>query len=200
VTSDLTAAVVRLITGVVARWHGCEPDTRPRIYFANHTSNLDAPTLWAALPDAVRAVTRPVAARDYWAADRIRRYLAEQVLHALLIERKAPTARDNPISQMVDAIGSTGSLILFPEGGRFPGPDPMPFKSGLYHLAKKRPDVEFVPVLLDNMNRILPKGEFLPVPLIASATFGTPLRLEEGEARDTFLERARAAVIALRSL
>jgi len=198
-TEQLVANLFRLCTGVQARWTGCEPSLEPRIYFANHTSNLDGPTLWAALPPEVRHVCRPVAARDYWSGTRMRQFLAEQVFHALLIERKQPTPRDNPIAQMLEAIGECGSLILFPEGGRFPGPDPVPFKSGLFHLAKKRPDLDLVPVLLDNMNRILPKGEFLPVPLLASVTFGEPIRLDAGEPRDVFLERARQSVIALRS-
>ena len=99
---------------------------------------------------------------------------------------------------MLAAIGDSHSLILFPEGGRFSGPDPQPFKSGLFHLAKKRPEIELVPVLLDNMNRVLPKGELLPVPIISSVTFGSPIRLEPNERRDEFLVRAREAVIGIR--
>ncbi|MBS0261108.1 MAG: 1-acyl-sn-glycerol-3-phosphate acyltransferase [Planctomycetes bacterium] len=197
-TSDLTATMLRLLTGVRAHWRGCEPDLRQRIYFANHSSHLDAPTLWAALPPALRQLTCPVAARDYWTAGRLRRYLATHVFHAVLVERKTPTARDNPIDDMLRALGDQRSLILFPEGGRFTGPDPVEFKSGLFHLAKKRPDLELIPVLLDNLNRVLPKGELLPAPLIASATFGAPLRLEPDEPRSEFLSRARQAIIALR--
>lgn len=197
-TPQLTVAFLRLLTGVTGHWRGCPPDTRQRIYFANHSSNLDGPALWACLPEPVRRLTRPVAARDYWGANRVRRHFAENVFNAVLIERKAPTARDNPIEEMLRAIGDRHSLILFPEGGRFPGPDPVEFKSGLFHLAKKRPDLELVPVLLDNLNRVLPKGELLPIPLIASATFGTPIRLETGEGRDVFLGRARQSLIAMR--
>lgn len=198
-TRQLTIAVLRLLTGVTGHWKGCAPDSRQRVYFANHSSNLDGPALWASLPDPLRRLTRPVAARDYWQANRVRRHFAEGVFNALLIERKAPTARDNPIEQMLSALGDRHSLILFPEGGRFSGPDPVEFKSGLYHLARKRPDLELIPVLLDNLNRVLPKGDLLPVPLIASVTFGTPIQLEAGEPRDVFLARARNAVISLRT-
>jgi 1-acyl-sn-glycerol-3-phosphate acyltransferase len=199
-TADLMAILARTISGVNARWVGCKPDTKQRIYFANHTSNLDALVLWAVLPPEVRALTRPVAARDYWAAGRLRRYLAEKVLYAILIERKKPTAHDNPIEQIIEAMGDTGSIIIFPEGGRFSGPDPMPFKSGLYHLARKRPVVELVPVLMDNLNRILPKGEVLPVPLLGSVTFGTAIQLLDGESKPAFLERAWRDVVKLRDL
>jgi 1-acyl-sn-glycerol-3-phosphate acyltransferase len=188
----------RLISGATGRWLGCAPDKRQRIYFANHTSNLDALVLWAVLPPEVRAMTKPVAARDYWTATKIRRYIADKVFHAILIERKKPTAHDNPIAQIIEAMSGGYSIIIFPEGGRFLQPEPMPFKSGLYHLAEKLPNVELVPVLMDNLNRILPKGEVLPVPLIGHVTFGAPIQLLPDETKPGFLERARAEVMRLR--
>lgn len=199
-TAKLMVGLAKLVSGASAHWVGCAPDPRQRIYFANHGSNLDALVLWAVLPPALRALTTPVAARDYWTAGRCRRYLASHVFHAILIERKKPTARDNPIQQILAAMGRERSIIIFPEGGRFSGPDPVPFKSGLYHLALKRPDVELIPVLVDNLNRILPKGEFLPVPLIGGVTFGAPMQVQPGEAKPAFLERARTALIRLRDV
>jgi 1-acyl-sn-glycerol-3-phosphate acyltransferase len=120
------------------------------------------------------------------------------VFHAILIERKKVTAHDNPIDQMLEALGNTYSIIIFPEGGRNPGPEVGPFKSGIYHLAKKRPDLELIPVHIDNVNRILPKGEVLPVPFLSCISFGSPMRLEPGEDKPTFLGRAHAAVSKLK--
>jgi 1-acyl-sn-glycerol-3-phosphate acyltransferase len=193
----LLVAIAKLVSGANVRWVGCAPDVRQRVYFANHTSNLDALVIWASLPPPVRELTRPVAARDYWIKDPLRRHLANQVLHAVLIERKKPTVRDNPLADMLAALGDRHSLIIFPEGGRQTGMEMAPFKGGLFHLAKDRPDVECVPVLIENLNRILPKGEFLPVPLLGSLSFGTPIKLEAGEGKTGFLERAQAAVRAL---
>jgi 1-acyl-sn-glycerol-3-phosphate acyltransferase len=189
---------VRLLCGVQAHWQGVAPEPKPRIYFANHTSNLDALVIWSALPPALRALTRPVAARDYWQEDAVRRYLALRVFNAVLIERKKVTAHDNPIEAMVEAMGDRHSLIIFPEGGRNPGPEPAPFKAGLFHLARHRPDAELVPVFLENLNRVLPKGEVLPVPMLCSLTMGSPVRPLEGETKPDFLERARLAVWNLR--
>jgi 1-acyl-sn-glycerol-3-phosphate acyltransferase len=194
----LMVVLAKLISGARARWAGCGPDTRQRIYFANHTSHLDALVLWAVLPPPVRTLTRPVAARDYWTASRIRKRIAEDVFHAVLIERRKPTTDNNPLEDMLGALGEKHSLIVFPEGSRGTGPDPGPFKSGLFHLAKRRPDVELVPVLMDNLNRILPKGEVLPVPLLGSVSFGTPIKLEPDEEKALFLSRARAAILSLR--
>lgn len=197
-TSHLVVLLVQLLCGARARWLGTDPDTRQRIYFANHTSHLDVVVLWAALPPPVRALVRPVAARDYWTQSRLHLHLATHVFNALLIERRKVTIHENPLKDMLEALGQHHSLIVFPEGGRFPGPEPKPFKSGLYHLAKRRPDIELVPVLLENLNRILPKGEVLPVPLLGSITIGYPIRLLEDEAKSEFLERARRAVWDLR--
>lgn len=195
----LLAAIARLITGTNARWIGCAPDSRQRVYFANHTSNLDALVIWASLPPLLRDRTRPVAARDYWVKGKLRRYLANHVFNAVLIERKHPTPHDNPLADMLNALGDRNSLIIFPEGGRQTGTEMAPFKGGLFHLAKDRPDVELVPVLIENLNRILPKGEFLPVPLLGGVSFGAPMRLEAGEEKSAFLNRAQAAVKTLQS-
>jgi 1-acyl-sn-glycerol-3-phosphate acyltransferase len=198
-TSLLLTGTVRLLCGVRAHWQGCDPVPRQRIYFANHTSNLDALVIWAALPPSLRTTTRPVAARDYWQKGPIRRYLAHHVFHAILIERQKVTAGTNPLTAMIAAMGTTDSLIIFPEGGRKGGPEPEAFKSGLYHLAKQKPDVELIPVYLENLNRVLPKGESLPVPTLCSLTLGAPLRLASGETKPDFLERARLAVWNLRN-
>jgi 1-acyl-sn-glycerol-3-phosphate acyltransferase len=168
------------------------------VYFANHSSHLDAVVLWAALPGPLRERTRPVGARDYWQANRIRSWLAQRIFNALLIERQKVTTRDNPLRDMLAALDEGDSLILFPEGTRSSGLEPQRFKSGLFHLAKERPYVELLPVYLENLNRILPKGEFLPVPLLGSVTIGSPVRLNPGESRDAFLDRTRQAVLTLR--
>ncbi len=195
----IAAAIVRLITGVQARWVGCLPEAKQRIYFGNHVSNLDGPVIWAALPGSLRVTTRPVAARDYWLGSPLRRYLACRVLNALLIERKHITHENNPLRDMEAAIDAGASLIIFPEGRRQDDEDGglLPFKPGIWHLAKRRPEVELIPVHLENLNRIFPRGDFIYVPLIASATFGAPLHLADGEDKAVFLERCRAAITAL---
>jgi 1-acyl-sn-glycerol-3-phosphate acyltransferase len=199
-TSQLLAIIAKLLSGASARWIDCQPDTCQRVYFANHTSHLDAIVLWSALPSPVRAVTRPVAAKDYWTKGVVRRYLANQVFNALLIDRENIKVHQSPVDLMIQAIGDTHSLIVFPEGHRNTGPEMGEFKSGLYYLCKKRPDLELVPVHLDNMNRILPRGEFLPVPLLSCITFAPPIWLEAGESKMDFLRRARESVARLKDL
>lgn len=197
-TRTLLAAIARLLSGASARWIDCQPDACQRVYFANHTSHLDALVLWSALPAEVRVVTRPVAAKDYWEAGRIRRYLSTQVFEALLIDRRQIKVHQSPVDLMLKEIGDKYSLIVFPEGHRSADGEIHEFKSGLYYLAKKRPDLELVPVHIDNLNRVLPRGEVLPVPLLSCITFGPPIWLEAGEPKADFLLRAREAVRRLK--
>ncbi|HVU89072.1 MAG TPA: lysophospholipid acyltransferase family protein [Pirellulales bacterium] len=194
------AALARLISGASVRWIDCQPDTCQRVYFANHTSHLDVLVLWASLPRKVRNLTRPVAAKDYWEKGFVRRFIAMNIFDALLIDRKEIKVHQSPVDLMLKSMGDRYSLIVFPEGHRNTGPDLDEFKSGLYYLAKKRPDLELVPVHIDNVNRVLPRGEFLPVPLLSCITFGPPMWLENQEPKMDFLRRARNAVRRLKDL
>lgn len=123
--------LARFLSGASIRWVDCQPDTCQRIYFANHTSHLDAIVLWSALPAPVRRLTRPVAAKDYWMAGPTRRYLSRRVFNALLIDRTKIKVHRSPVDMMLKEIGDRFSLIVFPEGGRTSGPDVGEFKSGL---------------------------------------------------------------------
>ena len=198
-TSTLLAVIARILSGASVRWIGSQPDTCQRVYFANHTSHLDAIVLWSTLPAAVRALTRPVAAKDYWEKGVVRRYMA-RTFNALLIDRTDIKVHRSPVDVMLREIGERYSLIVFPEGSRNTESEIQEFKSGLYYLAKKRRDLELMPVHIDNLNRVLPRGEFLPVPLLSLVTFGPPMWLENGEAKTDFLHRARDAVRNLKDL
>jgi 1-acyl-sn-glycerol-3-phosphate acyltransferase len=282
-TGWLLLGIVRLLTGAQARWYGCPPKAEQRIYFANHQSHADLVMIWAALPEELRSITRPIAARDYWANTPVKRWITTEVFNAVYVERAAtapsaaaaapepvqagpapepavaaapaeriepsmepllpaappvaetvnelqgeldlpapppppppvapppfvaqptppaepaPPASD-PLAPLVEALRSGDSIIIFPEGTRGHTGEPQKFKSGLYTLATMFPDVVLVPAWIDNVQRVMPKGEIVPVPILCSVTFGAPIRVEDNEERRPFLDRARAAVIALRDV
>lgn len=189
--------LVRVLVGAYPRWIGSVPSANQRIYFANHSSHMDTLVLWAALPYGLRANTRPVAALDYWGNGGIRQQIAQHELNVVMIDRARENPDADPLEPLHDALGNGFSLIFFPEGTRQPQRLPGPFKSGLYRLAQAFPQVELIPVYLENLHRSMPKGALLPVPIISSVSFGASLRLGDGEEKDMFLERARAAVVAL---
>lgn len=191
-------AFARAVTGVRANWTAAPPEPGPRVYFANHNSHGDFVLIWTVLPRPLRRATRPVAGADYWDRGTLRRFIGRRVFRSVLVERGGSTRTHDPIADMAEALAGGDSLILFPEGTRNTSAERLlAFKSGLYHLARARPETELVPVWIDNLNRVMPKGEILPVPLLCSVSFGAALRLEEGEDKAAFLERMRAAMLAL---
>lgn len=195
----LVTGFARLVTGVRPEWRGCAPSSARRVYFANHASHGDFVLIWTVLPAALRARTRPVAARDYWGGDGLRGFVGRSVFNAALIDRIPDKSRPHPIDTLRAILAEGSSLIFFPEGTRNTTDEVLlPFKSGLYHLAHGDNETEFVPVWIDNLSRVMPKGQFLPIPLLCSVTFGTPIRLETDETKDAFLQRAREALLAIR--
>jgi 1-acyl-sn-glycerol-3-phosphate acyltransferase len=254
-TGRVLLGLIRLLTGAQARWWGCPPKAEQRIYFANHQSHLDLVMIWAALPEELRSITRPIAARDYRATTPFKRWITTEVFNAIYVERggsapapapapapAAPRERIEPVFEeamplvdpepvdamqgelplasppadappapqpgsaeallplqpLIEALQSGDSIIIFPEGTRGNTGEPQKFKSGLYTLAQMFPEVVLVPAWIDNVQRVMPKGEVVPVPILCSVTFGAPIRLEDSEERRPFLDRARECVIALR--
>ena len=199
--SQLLAAgfsgAIRALTGARALWR-CAPSADHRVYYGNHVSHGDFVMIWSALPPALRRDVRPVAGAEYWQRDGLRRYLIREVFNGVLIERDPAQRKRDAIETLCEAVDGGSSLILFPEGTRNQSDESLlPFKSGLYHLARCRPELEFVPVWIDNLARVMPKGKLLPLPLLCTATFGDTLRLQADEGKDAFLERARGALLAL---
>jgi 1-acyl-sn-glycerol-3-phosphate acyltransferase len=202
--ASATATAIRLfaraITAVQATWSGCAPEMVQRVYFANHTSNGDFVLIWTVLPERMRMRTRPVAASDYWLTGKLKAFIGQDVFNAVLIDRRPDVRTEDPVAQMVQALDDGASLILFPEGQRNASDAPLlPLKTGLYHLARQRPNIELVPVWVANLNRVMPKGEVIPIPLVCTVTFGTPMRMTNGEGKDDFLARAAAALLATRA-
>jgi 1-acyl-sn-glycerol-3-phosphate acyltransferase len=192
----LIRGTLHVLTGVQAHWRGCGPTGVQRVYFANHSSHADFVLIWTALPAGLRRLTRPVAARDYWSHGALRQYLIHHVFRGVLISRGIDREH-NPIADMGEALKAGSSLILFPEGTRGAGGEVQAFKPGIHHLAQAFPNVELVPVWLDNAYRVMPKGALLPVPLLCSVTFGDPIRIGDCEPRAEFLERLRLALTKL---
>jgi 1-acyl-sn-glycerol-3-phosphate acyltransferase len=197
VVSLFLLGLIRVLTGAQARWQGCPPKAEQRIYFANHQSHADLVLMWAALPEELRSITRPIAAKDYWTRSALKRWITTAVFNAIYVDR-VKTGEQDPLEPLVTALEQGDSIILFPEGTRGNHEEPQAFKSGLYNLALKFPGVVLVPAWINNVQRVMPKGEVVPVPILCSVTFGAPIALGEDEERTHFLVRARQAVMALR--
>ena len=204
----LLATIARLITGAQGHWYGSPPKAEQRIYFANHQSHFDWVLIWAALPRDLRTITRPIAARDYWTSSPLKHWITREVFNAVYVSRTRPQGAsgagsaddEDPLEPLMDALRNGDSLVIFPEGTRGNKGDPAAFKAGLYHLAEAFPEVQLIPAWIDNVQRVMPKGEVVPVPILCSVTFGAPLTLQADEDKRAFLDRARTAVVDLRSV
>lgn len=195
--ATLIISGARLLTGARSLWLGCAPQAVQRIYFANHSSHGDFVLLWASLPPTLRSITRPVAGADYWLKSPLRRYIINRVFNGVMVDRERKETDYNPLQPMLDALENGDSLIIFPEGTRNPEEGLLPFKSGLYHLAKAYPQAQLIPVWIANLNRVMPKGRVLPLPLLCTISFGAALALGEEETKAQFLERSRDALLSL---
>ncbi len=196
----LILTLAHTITAVRGSWRGVGPVKRQRVYFVNHNSHGDFVLVWTVLPANLRANTRPVAGSDYWMTSRLKRFIGQSVFNAVLIDRNPETRQADPVETMVEALDAGDSLILFPEGTRnMTEKVLLPFKPGLFHLACARPDIDMVPVWIENLNRVMPKGALVPIPLICTVTFGDAMRLEADETKQDFLKRAEVALLDLSS-
>ena len=190
--------ITSFITGVTSR-HASDLAFTPtnKVYYANHASHGDFVLVWISLPKTWRMLTQPVAGADYWLGSKLKAFIAEQVFRVLLIDRQHDPKQ--AIAAMDGALKQGKSLILFPEGTRNTTDDQvlLPFKSGLYHLARENENVEFVPVWINNINRVLPKGKILPIPLLCDVRIGEVIKKLPDEDKTEFLTRTRQALLDL---
>lgn len=197
----LTRRGARLLTGARSIWLGAQPEMKQRIYYANHNSHIDFILLWSSLPPDIRRMTRPVAASDYWMKDRLRRFLIQDTFSGVTIQRHRKDQSD-PLQPVKDVLTGGYSIIFFPEGTRNLEDDIqlLPFKSGLFHLSQQFPEVEVIPVWISNLKRVMPKGAIVPLPLLSTVIFGTPLVLNKFNDKIQFLNYAQQELLKLKEV
>ena len=197
----LTRRGARLLTGARSLWIGCEPIHKQRIYYANHNSHIDFILLWSSLPKIMRRQTKPVAASDYWLKDGFRQFLIKDTFNGVTIQRNREDQTD-PLQPVKDALAQGYSIIFFPEGTRNLNDDIdlLPFKSGLYNLHQQFPEIEIVPVWISNLKRVMPKGAFIPLPLLSTVCFGCPLKQHLEMDKTAFIDYAHKQLLELKEV
>jgi len=148
------------------------------ILAANHNSHLDVPLLFSVLPARRLALTRPVAARDYFEKRPLFFRFVDALFRPVWIDRGAPA--EEAVGAMLDALDAGESLVIFPEGTRGAPGRIGRFRGGVGRLAGKRPDVPVVPVFLHGPERALPKESAVPLPLWNRVLVGPPQRCGAG--------------------
>ncbi|MDG2139425.1 MAG: lysophospholipid acyltransferase family protein [Flavobacteriales bacterium] len=168
-------------------------DKKQFILIANHNSHMDTMALMSAIPSRYIHRVHPIAARDFFGGSLFKKILMRYLVNATLIKRDRTDSENDPIDSMDKMLKKARSLILYPEGSRgIPG-IMSNFKRGLGYLIQRNPEVDVIPVYLDNIYKTLPKGKNVILPYNCSITFGDPIKFESLE-MDDILHTAEKAI------
>jgi long-chain acyl-CoA synthetase len=166
----------------------------PALLIANHASHLDSLTVLAVLPEARRRRTAVAAAADYFFGDRRRALAASLALGAFPFHRTGPVAAS--LSHCGDLADAGYGLLVFPEGSRSTSGRLARFKPGIGLLAREL-GLPVVPIYLDGLFGVLPKGRTLPRPGRVRVVVGAPLRVDPALSNAEAAARLESALRAL---
>ncbi len=198
----------RLLRPGVSGLENLEALEPPVIFAANHQSHLDTPLILLALPRKWRYSVAPAMYKEYFtphfspeghtawqrAMSSLQYYLIALMFNAFPIPQQEAGAGES-LRYAGDLVSDGWSLLIFPEGERRPGGQMGEFRPGVGLLASKL-KVPVVPVHLEGVDRVLPRGEFRPRPGETRVVFGRPLYLREGDPQ-ALANRVEQAVRAL---
>jgi long-chain acyl-CoA synthetase len=146
----------------------------PVLFASNHTSHLDTAAIISAMPRRVRSRLTVAAAADYWfAGGRLAAWSGALMFNAF------PFSRGGNIRPSLERCGVLldrgWSVLVYPEGTRSTTGQIGEFKSGVGLLAVEL-HVPVVPIRVNGLDRVLPKGNKLPRRSHVDVTFGEPMR------------------------
>jgi len=167
------------------------------ILIANHNSHMDTMALMSAIPSRFIHRVHPIAARDFFGGSLFSRILMRYLVNATLIRRDREDPDRDPIDDMDKMLKKQRSLILYPEGSRgIPG-KMSNFKRGLGYLVQRNPNINVIPVYLENIYKTLPKGKKLILPYNCSIKFGEPIKFNSLEMED-ILKTAEKEILKIK--
>ncbi|MEX2158731.1 MAG: GYD domain-containing protein [Dehalococcoidia bacterium] len=157
----------------------------PALIIANHTSHFDTPAVLNVLPPSLRERTAVAAAADRFYRANMRTWWFSLFWNTFPIQRGGgKAALDYPMWLLKHG----WSILIFPEGGRFKPGQVKRFHHGPAIMAMMA-KVPVVPVYMEGLDKIMPKGQRSPTPGPVNVRIGAPITLEgiesvpEGTAR-----------------
>ncbi len=162
---------------------------RVAVYASNHTSYMDTPVIFAALPFQFRILAK----KDLWRWPLIGWYLRRSGQMPIDIEN--PHATLSSLGGAVKALRAGMPLFVFPEGGRTPNGELRPFLSGAAYLAI-RAQVPLVPIALSGVYDLLPMHTRHFYPSKLTLRVGEPIETKGMTVRQNgeLTERLRIAI------
>lgn len=145
------------------------------IVIANHSSHFDSPVVYSALPGRIRNKLAMAAAADKFYASRKKR-----VWWPSLFQCAFPVHRGGGTKQLeypMSLLKGGWSILIYPEGGRSKSGQIARFKAGPAIMAMQA-KVPVIPVYMEGLRAIMPKGNRNATPGPAMARIGKPISLE----------------------
>ncbi len=164
--------VILVVIGLNVRRQEKLPDHGPAVVIANHNSHLDTLVLMTLFGMKRLKDVQPVAAADHFLRNPLIAWFSLNIIGILPIQREVKGVRSDPLAGICEALDNDKILILFPEGSRGDPEIREEFKTGVAHIAKRRPEVPFTPVFMHGLGRSLPKGEGILVPFFCDVFVG----------------------------
>jgi 1-acyl-sn-glycerol-3-phosphate acyltransferase len=142
------------------------------IVIANHSSHFDTPVTLASLPGGIRSKVLIAAAADKFYGSRRKRTWWYSLFHGTF-----PVHRGGGTKQLeypMSLFKRGWSILIYPEGGRSKSGQVQKFKHGVAIMAMQC-NVPVIPIYIEGLRDVMPKGQREPRPAAVSARIGKPV-------------------------
>ena len=168
--------------------------SRPRVYAVTHASALDIPILYVNLPFQFRIIFKSELLSYPIVGWHLKR--SGQVC----INQQNPALSIGAIKSALKSLRSGMPLVIFPEGGRSPSGEILPFLPGAFFLAIKA-QADIIPIALVGTFDLLPMNTYHIKSRPLEMRVGQPIPTAGLTLRDTeaVSARVRAVIVGLHS-
>ena len=155
------------------------------IIVANHNSHVDTMAILSSLPTKSLPYVHPVAAGDYFGKSSFTSLFFKVMVNTKLINRE--NGGRETINSMDRMLKRGRSIIIYPEGSRGQPGVMQGLKKGVAILLKNNPHIPYIPIYLDGLDKVMPKGDGMPIPHNSSITIGKAKRINTDQTLEQIL-------------